>query len=149
MREILVENEVVYISLKPRLGRMLIAPIILLIISIPLIAIYVGIFLLIIAVIWLIYRILLWRSIVYALTNRRVIMKMGIIGAKHSEAPVDKIQNIFLGQGILGRLFGYGEIEISTAGIMGLPTIRWKWIPHPRAVLYRMNVSLEKIKKRN
>ena len=147
LKDILAEDEKVYILFRPWLSRMVIAPLMLLILGLFLTEVYIGFILLFIALIWLIYRYLEWKSTIYVLTDRRVIVKSGIIRIKHDEAPVDNIQNVFLRQGIIGRILNYGEISISTAGKQGEPTIIWRWVKNPSEVVRKLSAALGKVKK--
>ena len=147
LKDILTEDEEVYILFRPWLSRMVIAPLTLLILGLFLTEVYIGFILLFIALIWLIYRYLEWKSTIYVLTDRRVIVKSGIIRIKHDEAPVDNIQNVFLRQGIIGRILNYGEISISTAGKQGEPTIIWRWVKNPSEVVRKLSAALGKVKK--
>lgn len=48
----------------------------------------------------------------YALTTAKVHIKRGIIARYHEDIEVDRISSVELHQGILGRIFGYGDIII-------------------------------------
>ena len=51
-----------------------------------------------------------------AVTNKRVILKKGIIARKTEEQILPKVETVEIVQSILGRLFGYGSIKISGTG---------------------------------
>jgi uncharacterized membrane protein YdbT with pleckstrin-like domain len=53
---------------------------------------------------------------IYAVTNRRVIIKTGIISRRTVELVLAKCEGIQVMQGILGRIFGYGSIVVTTSG---------------------------------
>jgi len=61
-------------------------------------------------------RILLYLSTEYGVTNKRLIIKKGIIHLSVSEIPTDRIESIYCIQGILGRIFRYGTVFISGIG---------------------------------
>ena len=52
------------------------------------------------------------------LTTKRLFgtCKSGVLEVKTMDAPLDKIQNVSTTYGILGKSFGYGSIQINTAG---------------------------------
>lgn len=50
-----------------------------------------------------------------ALTNKRLVGKLGIINTKSLDAPLNKINNISLSQGLFGKIFGYSKIDVSTS----------------------------------
>jgi uncharacterized membrane protein YdbT with pleckstrin-like domain len=58
----------------------------------------------------------------FAITTRRIVIKYGILSRNVEEAPLDKIQNISLRQGVLGRLVNYGTIVVQTAATFGRDT---------------------------
>ncbi len=51
-----------------------------------------------------------------AVTTHRVIGKQGLIRRHATDLMLDKVQNITMDQGILGRIFNYGSIRVTTAG---------------------------------
>jgi len=58
-------------------------------------------------------------------TNRRFVFKRGILNIKTDEFTANRIQAITLSQPWLGRLLGYGQLNIrgEEIGQFGLPTI--------------------------
>jgi len=52
----------------------------------------------------------------FAITNKRVIIKTGLISRKTFEMNHGKIESVNVDQGILGRLLGYGTIRIVGSG---------------------------------
>lgn len=63
----------------------------------------------------------LWRWIVrrsseFAVTDKRVLIKTGIIRRTSLEIIITKIESIEVAQGILGRIFGYGRITVIGTG---------------------------------
>jgi membrane protein YdbS with pleckstrin-like domain len=62
----------------------------------------------------------------FVVTNRRVIRKVGLVSREIEQAPLDKIQDITVDQGWLGRLLGFGTVTLETAserGTLVFPTI--------------------------
>lgn len=55
----------------------------------------------------------------YVVTNRRVIRKYGLIAREAEHAPLEKIQDVTVRQGIAARLLGYGTIVLETASETG------------------------------
>lgn len=55
-------------------------------------------------------------------TNHRVVYKTGLITRTTQELDLDSIESIELEQTLLGRLFGYGKLEVSGTGIEDLHT---------------------------
>jgi uncharacterized membrane protein YdbT with pleckstrin-like domain len=52
----------------------------------------------------------------FAITNKRVIIKTGLISRKTFEMNHTKIESVNVDQGILGRILGYGTIRIVGSG---------------------------------
>ncbi len=52
----------------------------------------------------------------YGLTNKRVIVKTGVIGRSTEELNLAKVETVELRQTILGRLFGFGDVVLSGTG---------------------------------
>lgn len=50
-----------------------------------------------------------------AVTNTRVVGKVGLFFTKTMDSPLNKIQNCSVEQDILGKIFGYSKIRISSA----------------------------------
>ena len=65
-----------------------------------------------------IWRIFLYLNTEYGVTNKRLIIKKGIIRMVVAEIPVDRIESIYCLQGLMGRIFNYGTICISGIGGM-------------------------------
>ena len=78
---------------------------------------------------WLIYDKLYYTRFEMAVTNKRVVSKTGIISVHSEELQWNKIESIETRQGILGRLFGYGDVYFSGTGAsyVVFPTIREPW----------------------
>lgn len=52
----------------------------------------------------------------YVVTDRAVYEKHGILGVSVTEAPLSKVQNSALSQGVAGTLLGYGTVTLEVAG---------------------------------
>jgi uncharacterized membrane protein YdbT with pleckstrin-like domain len=68
---------------------------------------------------WLIalYEFLRLKFMEQGVTNKRVILKRGIISRKTEEMKLTSIETVEIDQGILGRIFGYGTVRITGRGI--------------------------------
>ncbi len=56
-----------------------------------------------------------WTS-EFAVTNRRVIIKVGLISRRTVELNLAKVESIGVDQGVIGRILGYGTIFIIGTG---------------------------------
>lgn len=70
----------------------------------------------------------------YIITNRRVVVheRWLIFSETRKEAPLERLQNITLRTALLATIFGYGDLDISTAATAG--TIRFRMVPDPHRV---------------
>ena len=56
----------------------------------------------------------------FVVTNRRVIRRVGLLAREIQHAPLEKIQDITVEQGIVGRMLGYGTVIVETASEKGM-----------------------------
>ena len=62
------------------------------------------------------YQWLSLRGIEQAVTNRRVVRKVGIVSRETTELRLASIETVDLRQSFWGRMFGYGNVEITGRG---------------------------------
>jgi uncharacterized membrane protein YdbT with pleckstrin-like domain len=71
----------------------------------------------------------LWlRAIEQAVTNRRVVHKTGIVSRRSTELRLASIETVDLRQSFWGRVFGFGDVEITGRGETAMMLVR---IAHP------------------
>jgi membrane protein YdbS with pleckstrin-like domain len=61
-------------------------------------------------------RILQFITTEYGVTNKRLLIKKGVLRLTTAEIPTDRIESIYCTQGILGRIFHYGTMGIAGIG---------------------------------
>jgi len=71
---------------------------------------------LLLLLIYLDVRYIQWRSESYTITDRRVILKRGVVGKFTRSVSLDRVQDVTVSQGPLGRALGFGTIEVESAG---------------------------------
>jgi uncharacterized membrane protein YdbT with pleckstrin-like domain len=81
---------------------------------------FYGIFLVVVPLIGMLNDILVWRNKAYIVTNRRVIQISGVFNKDVVDSSLEKVNDVKMSQSFLGRLFGYGDIEILTASELGV-----------------------------
>jgi uncharacterized membrane protein YdbT with pleckstrin-like domain len=84
-----------------------------------------------IALLLAIYEWLRLRTLEYGVTNKRVILKKGIIGRYTEEMKIGSIETVEIDQGVLGRMLGYGDVKVTGRGISD---VVFKRIDDPMAV---------------
>jgi len=77
------------------------------------------------------YEYLRLRSIEQGVTNKRVVYKKGIISRKSEEMKLNSIETVEIDQGIIGRLFGFGDVTVTGRG---LSNVIFKTVDDPMAV---------------
>jgi uncharacterized membrane protein YdbT with pleckstrin-like domain len=102
-----------------------------------------GIILLIIALLFIGISYLSWRFTSYCLTTRRVIKLKGILNKDFYENRLEKVQDLRLKEGFIQRMFGCGDILITTAGMAGIECV-WQDIPNARESQKILRALLER-----
>ncbi|MEO8354318.1 MAG: PH domain-containing protein [Chloroflexota bacterium] len=82
-------------------------------------AIY-GLILLLVPAIGILNDILVWRNKAYIVTNRRVIQISGVFSKAVVDSSLEKVNDVKMSQSFLGRMVGFGDIEILTASELGV-----------------------------
>jgi uncharacterized membrane protein YdbT with pleckstrin-like domain len=102
-------------SLKSLMGS-IIAGILLLLIGIPLTALFIGVPFIIIGLILLVRVPLAIISTEYFIASHRMYVKYGIISRRVFEIKNEWITGVIVKQGVLGRMLNYGDVLYSTPG---------------------------------
>ncbi len=56
------------------------------------------------------------RSSEFAVTNKRVIMKIGVFQTRSVELLLPKVEGMTVNQGLMGKMLGYGDIIVTGSG---------------------------------
>ena len=81
-----------------------------------------------------------WYCIRYYLTNFRLVEERGIIGKRTVSIWLRKVQDVSCSFGILGRIFGFGDIEIESAGTFG--KIIFDFLPAPQKLKHEIEKAI-------
>ncbi|MDB5136303.1 MAG: rane-flanked domain [Mucilaginibacter sp.] len=76
-----------------------------------------GAFLVFVGLIGSVYAFFVSKSSEFAITNKRVILKTGILKRKLVELQLNKAEGLRVEQGIIGRMFNFGSIKITSGGV--------------------------------
>lgn len=57
-----------------------------------------------------------WRCTSYTLTSHRIISRRGVLSRYTESIALDRVQDSSVRQGLLGRMFRFGDLEIESAG---------------------------------
>ncbi len=66
------------------------------------------------------YQYLKWKHKEYVVTTHRVIHLLGIINKRMVDSSLEMVNDVVLGQSIIGRMLDYGDVEILTASEIGV-----------------------------
>jgi uncharacterized membrane protein YdbT with pleckstrin-like domain len=77
----------------------------------------------------------------FAVTNKRIIAKKGIIRIHILDILLSKIESVVVNQGIIGRLFNYGKVSVTGTG--GTSEV-FRAIANPMLVRKNINQIVEK-----
>ena len=79
----------------------------------------------------------------YTVTDRRLIVRHGIVNRNERSASLERIQNVNTGQGLLGRALNFGDVEFDTAGSeIGDSELALRGVNDPHAVRDRLDSVL-------
>ena len=82
-----------------------------------------------------------WRSHEYVLTDQRVILNQGIISKFSRSITIDRIQDLTTFQGLWGRTWGFGDIELESAGREGAELL--STVPRPQQLRNAIFAQIE------
>jgi uncharacterized membrane protein YdbT with pleckstrin-like domain len=95
-----------------------------------------------IALLWLIVVWIRWQSIAYTLTDQRIMLTSGVFSRSEKFIPIDRVQDCTTRQSLVGRMLGYGRVEVDAAGAQGAEILLH--LPHPGAFRDQVFVQSEK-----
>jgi len=82
-----------------------------------------------IAGLWVIVVWIRWQATAYTLTDQRIKIETGVFGRQSKMIPIDRIQDCTTRQTLIGRIFGYGRVEVDAAGAQGAEVL--DHLPNP------------------
>ena len=100
---------------------------------------YVSILLLLSGLFQLIKRILLKMGAEYVVTNKKVILKSGILNRDALELVLNKCEGIRINLSLMGRMLGFGSIVVTTGGV----TNKFDFITNPIKFRNEINAQIQ------
>jgi uncharacterized membrane protein YdbT with pleckstrin-like domain len=82
-----------------------------------------------ISILWLIVVWIRWQSIAYTLTDQRIKIESGVFGRQSKMIPIDRVQDCTTKVSLVGRMLGYGRVEVDAAGAQGAEVL--DHLPNP------------------
>jgi uncharacterized membrane protein YdbT with pleckstrin-like domain len=80
------------------------------------------------------------NSVEMAVTNKRVIIKAGLISKRTIELFLGKVESVAVDQGILGRVLGYGSVIVRGTGGTAEP---FKYVERPEEFRHQVQSHME------
>ncbi len=102
---------------------------------------YVALAGIVIAIAWIGLIVWRWQAEDYIVTNLRVIKVEGILNKHSADSSLEKINDAVLDQGIFGRMFGFGDLDILTANEESVD--RYKWLS--KAATFKKEMLNQKV----
>jgi uncharacterized membrane protein YdbT with pleckstrin-like domain len=100
---------------------------------------YIGLAFLIIGGFTLIKRLLMKMGTEYVVTNKRVILKSGLFSRDALELMLSKCEGLRINQSIMGLIFGFGTILVTTGGA----TNQFNFVANPMKFRNEVNRQIQ------
>ena len=68
---------------------------------------------------WAVWRFLVWTTTRYVLTNRRVVIRTGVVSRSGRDIPLSRVNDVSFQHGIIDRVLRCGTLTIESAGEHG------------------------------
>ena len=70
-----------------------------------------------ISLLWLAYKVIEWSQDYFIVTSRRMLLATGVVNRKVAMMPLKKVTDMSFQRSASGRLLGYGEFILESAGL--------------------------------
>jgi uncharacterized membrane protein YdbT with pleckstrin-like domain len=97
-----------------------------------------------ITLLWLIVVWIRWQSTTYTLTDQRIKIETGVFARQSKMIPIDRVQDCTTRQSLVGRMLGYGRVEVDAAGAQGAEVL--DHLPNP--TVFRDQVFVQSERRR-
>jgi uncharacterized membrane protein YdbT with pleckstrin-like domain len=94
---------------------------------------------------WAIVTWLRWNATSVTITDQRVMLDRGVLSRSSKVVPIDRVQDVSTRQSILGRILGYGTVEIDAAGSQGAELL--DHVPDPNHFRDEVFVQSERLRR--
>ena len=94
------------------------------------------------AILWFIVVWIRWQSIAYTLTDQRIRIESGVFSRAEKIIPIDRVQDCTTRVSLVGRMLGYGRVEVDAAGAQGAEILQH--LPNPGAFRDQVFVQSER-----
>jgi uncharacterized membrane protein YdbT with pleckstrin-like domain len=68
---------------------------------------------------WVLVPVVRWATSQYVITNRRVIVRSGIVARQGRDMPLARVNDVHFSYGVIDRILGCGDLIVESAGETG------------------------------
>lgn len=68
---------------------------------------------------WVLAPVVRWATSQYVITNRRVIVRSGIVARQGRDMPLARVNDVHFSYGVIDRILGCGDLIVESAGETG------------------------------
>lgn len=86
---------------------------------------------------------LFWTNTRYVITTSELYKKYGVVSRDVTQFRLERVQNTSLSQSVPGRVLGYGDLTVYTAG-SGEPELTFERVPDPERASRLLSDQLER-----
>ena len=138
-KKLLGEDETLVVVLRPHVKR-LIGPVVLLLVLAPVTVYLIGLVpdggiqpwlrgaielaALVLLLRWTLWPFLDWWNTVYVITNRRLVMRHGVLSRSGHDMPLVRLNDVSFSHNMIGRLLGCGTLMVESGGERGQVVLR-------------------------
>lgn len=151
--KLLAEGEEVVLDLRPH-GKQLVVPVAVLLVLLGLTGfllaqvddgtgrLVIGVVAAVLAVVLVLVPFLRWRTTLFVVTTRRVVVRTGVLSRQGRDVPLSRINDVTFSHDLLERLLGCGTLVVESAGERGQVTL--SQVPHVERVQRTLYELVEK-----
>lgn len=89
---------------------------------------------------WVIWPFLRWWHTIYAVTDRRLVIRSGVFSRSGHDMPLSRLNDVSFSHGVIGRMLGYGTLMVESAGERGQLVLNdVPGVEQVQAALYRLS----------
>ena len=68
---------------------------------------------------WSVFPFLAWWNTVYVITDRRLVMRSGVLSRRGHDMPLSRLNDVTFSHGLIDRILGCGDLVVESAGERG------------------------------
>lgn len=79
---------------------------------------FIAFLIFLVSIVYLIIRYVGYKNTDLILTNKRIFGKLGLVSTTQMQSPLNMINSVSFSNGLFGKIFGYGTVQVVTASTM-------------------------------